>query len=150
MEQKYREAVHALMQTDKLHRTLLEKRINSLGIHRSQHIMLMVLSNFSAAVKQADLAEKLGISNAAAAVTIKKLENSGYIERLTNDGDRRANIVQITSAGKAVVEESKMIFDSVERVMTSGITRTELAGFLAATEKMQINLKEALKNEKMV
>ncbi len=145
MEQQYREAVRTLMQTDKLHRTLLEKRIASLGIHRSQHIMLMVLSNFSATVKQADLAEKLGISNAAAAVTIKKLENGGYIERLSDNGDKRANIVQITSAGKAVVEESKMIFDSVERVMTSGITRTELAGFLAATEKMQINLKEALK-----
>lgn len=150
MEGKYDKAVQAMMQTDKLHRGLVEKRINSLGIHRSQHIMLMRLSGFSGPVNQVELAQSLKISKVAAAATLKKLEKGGYIRRVSSETDRRANIVEITPSGKSVVEESERIFKSIAAVMTSGITKTELAGFLASLEKMQINLKEALKNEKMV
>ena len=52
---KRHQAVYTFMQTDKMHRKLCEKKIGSLGIHRSQHIMLMVLSHFDRGVTQKEL-----------------------------------------------------------------------------------------------
>lgn len=150
MKEKYHHAVNALMQTDKLHRMICEKRIGTLGIHRSQHIMLMSLEAFGRPATQSEIAQRLGISTAAVAVTVKKLEAGGYITRTSDESDQRSNIVSLTENGQKIIEESKRIFEGIEQQMTSGITRTELDGFLAAVKKMETNIKEALNSEKMV
>ena len=68
-----REVCGMFMKTDRLHRKAFEGLVSRLGIHRSQHIMLMHLAKDEGTSQKA-LAEHLQISDAAVAVTIKKLE----------------------------------------------------------------------------
>ena len=58
----------------KLHNALVENKISNLGLHRSQHQMLLTIK-YNDHICQKDLAGHLEISPAAAAVTLKKLES---------------------------------------------------------------------------
>lgn len=144
-EEKYRQAVELFMQTDKLHRKVVEKHISGLGIHRSQHVMLMTLARFDRAVSQKELAAKLQISTAAAAVSLRKLESGGYIARISSKEDLRYNEVTITKKGLDIVNRSEEIFKSIDKIMTDRIDDEELSGFIATVTKMKTNLKEAEK-----
>lgn len=138
---KRHQAVFAFIQTDKMHRKLCEKKIGGLGIHRSQHIMLMVLSRFNRSVTQKELSGELNISAAAAAVSLRKLEAAGYIKRASSGGDKRCNEVKISEKGKTIVRRSREIFDSIDTLMTLGVSDDELSEFIATVKKMEANLK---------
>lgn len=140
LKDKRQLAVMSFMRTDMLHKKVCEKRTAKLGIHRSQHMMLMRLSRFNRAVTQKELASELSISAAAAAVTIKKLEDAGLIAR-TAGGDRRCNEVVITKKGSEIVEQSKRIFEEINSRMTDGVSDEELESFIETINKMQDNLK---------
>ena len=137
---KRHQAVFEFMQTDKMHRKLCEKKIGGLGIHRSQHIMLMVLSRFDRSVTQKDISQELNISAAAAAVSLRKLEAAGYIGRVSSGGDKRCNEVKITEKGKTIVRKSRDIFESIDSVMTRGVSDEELDAFIRTVRKMEANL----------
>ena len=47
-----------------------------------------------------------GVSGATMAVSLKKLEKGGYINRLVDQHDNRCNQICITEKGREVVEES--------------------------------------------
>ncbi len=141
----YHEAVGLFMCTDRLHKKIAEKRLEEIKLHRSQHIMLMHLSRFGRTVSQKELAESLSITPAAAAVSVKKLIDGGYIERKTSDKDARYNDVSITEKGEAVVKRSREIFNSIDEDMVSGISEEELIAFIEILKKMTENLKGDIK-----
>ena len=74
--------IHAFISADILHRRSIEKWATDAGMHRSQHRMLMYLNKCENTPAQKDLANHFDISPAAVAVTLKKLESDGYIERV--------------------------------------------------------------------
>lgn len=138
----YHEAVGLFMCTDRLHKKVVEKRLEEIKLHRSQHVMLMHLHRFGKAVSQKELAESLSITPAAAAVSVKKLIDGGYIERKTSDKDARYNDVTITEKGRNVVMRSREIFDSIDKDMVEGVAEEELIAFIGTLKKMKENLIE--------
>ena len=64
--------------TDRMHRRLFENRTAVMGVHRSQHRILMYLAKRNEAPAQKEIAEQFDVSPAAVAVTLKKLEDAGY------------------------------------------------------------------------
>ena len=73
--------IQAFIKADIMHRRAIEQWATDAGMHRSQHRMLMYLTRCKGTPSQKDLAKHFDISPAAVAVTLKKLENDGYIER---------------------------------------------------------------------
>jgi len=47
------------------------------------------------------IASRLGITKGALSQTVKKLEVKGYLERYTEDGDKKTTYLRLTEAGKA-------------------------------------------------
>ncbi len=135
-----RDLVRTLIHTDKLHRNLVEKRMAKLGLHRSQHIMLLCIMGFDSPPTQKDIAETLGLSAATVAVTIKKLECSEFIAKVRSDGDSRCNHITITEKGKNILETAREIFDNIDNTTFSGISDDELDVFVSVFEKMTRNL----------
>lgn len=77
----------------------IDRKVKDTGVYRSQHRILMMLGahpDFT----QTMLAEKLEVSPAAVAVSLKKLEKSGHISRACDELDNRMNRVVITEKGK--------------------------------------------------
>ena len=135
------ELVRLFIRTDKLHRSLIEQRVQDLNLHRSQHIMLSSILSFESPPTQKQLAQKLDISAATVAVTVKKLEQAAFIEKSTDEGDSRCNKIIITNSGKDILMKARKIFEEVDHSMFEGLSENELEIFVQCLEKLQENLK---------
>lgn len=133
-------AIRLLLRVVHRHHACVERRIGDLSIHHSQHRMLMHLAMCTHMPSQKELAEALGISPAAVATALKRLEKEGYIARTMQGEDNRRNEIRITELGRAKVVESREIFESVDRAMFEGLTEEELCVLSRAIRKMDENL----------
>ena len=122
------------------HRKTVEKRICSLGIHPSQHHFLMYIAK-NGACTQNSIAEAMEVSAATVAVSLKKLEKGGYIEKQISQSDSRSNLIALTDKGVDVVEQSKEMFEQVDRGMFASITEEEQQQFHNFMERVISNLK---------
>ena len=101
--------------------------------------MLMHLAKYSG-ISQTELAEHLEISTAAVAVTIKKLESGGYIEKKAAEKDSRYNSIVITERGREIISASEKYFSEIDGAMLEGIPQEMLETFVRCLEIMQNNL----------
>ncbi|MBQ8408246.1 MAG: winged helix-turn-helix transcriptional regulator [Clostridia bacterium] len=135
--------IHSFISADILHRRVIEQWACDAGMHRSQHRMLMYLSKCETIPSQKDLAKHFDISPAAVAVTLKKLESDGYIERgkCTERTDSRYNEIKITERGRDAAMQSRKYFQHVDGEALRDFSAEELALFMSLLERMQENLK---------
>jgi len=140
-ESRNRRAIHLLIQTNHMHRRIIEERTQNTELHLSQHRMLMHISKFENIPSQKDLATHFGISSAAVATSLKKLEADGYIEReRAKGGDTRQNNIRITEKGLDEIHASREYFDFVDNTMFSGFTDEEISTLIDLIEKANKNL----------
>ena len=130
-----------LIFVSQLHHRMLEKLVGATGLHRAQHRMLMTLADHEFE-SQSALANMLEISTATVAVSLKKLERDGYIQKKVKEGDSRANFIQLTERGKKVVESSREIFESMDKKAVRGLTDEELVLLRTFLGRMYENLSE--------
>ncbi|MBQ9134122.1 MAG: MarR family transcriptional regulator [Clostridia bacterium] len=142
--------IQKLITTMRKHRHIFDKMREQTGLGRSAHRMLMILSDTGGDLSQTYLAEKLEISTAAVAVTLKKMETDGYILRETNAADSRFNSIALTESGKKIVEMSKKFFDRIDTSVFDGFDPQEMAQFNSYMDRIQANvrsLEETVNNE---
>lgn len=138
---------YKMIQVDRLHRSIFEKMHSAFGIHRSQHRLLMYISRKDVCPSQKDIAEHFDISPAAVAVSLKKLEDSGYIVRESLENDNRFNRITLTEKGKKVVEKSEDFFAESDFAMFSDFTEKDYENLTDCLEKMMRGLKSFSEKE---
>ena len=126
MNERFHRISHMQRHIGRMQHRIIEARVRSLGIHPSQHFLLMRLSDMGRFPSQAQIAEELDISPASVARTLKQLEAGGYIERCGSDVDGRRNEIAISCKGVEMVQRSKEIFDGLEAVSYAGFSEEEL------------------------
>lgn len=131
-----RSMIHIMQQ----HRQMMENKLEKTGVYQSQHRMLMHLSK-NEYDSQKDIARAMHISTATVAVTLKKLEKGGYIEKEIDETDNRNNHIRITTKGKKVVIESESIFERMDEGMFEGFSSQELNQYKQYLERISNNLK---------
>lgn len=136
-----RSPVELILRVSRTHKRIVDRRIAELGIHGGQHHMLMMLSHMGQMPAQNELARRMDISPASAANMLKRLESGGYIARSVRMTDGRCNEVMITEKGNRVVEQSKRIFEDVDRRMFESFDQGELEQLRAALERVHGNLR---------
>ena len=136
-----KEIIGVLMFTMRLHHKVVEKYVSALGIHHGQHRLLMRLTK-QEWKSQKELADSMEISTATVAVSLKKLEQGGYITREVVSDDNRYNQLEITNKGREVVKESCKIFEHIDNTMFKGFTEEEKEEFYRLVKKMNQNLTE--------
>ena len=137
-----------LMRTMRLHRRVIEGRIQSLGIHPSHHFVLMQLSRSGPMASQSQIAEMMDVSPASVARTVKNLDEGGYIRRADSRTDGRRNEITITPKGEEVVEASRELFRSVDEAAYEGFSGEELAQLEQLISKVIRNLSALEQAEK--
>ncbi len=138
---KLAEAVDMMLRTDRMHKCLIDAKVRDIGIHRTQHRILMHLARHGKLPSQKELAEHLDITPAAVTGALKKIEQDGYIER-TLGKDTRFNEIKITEKGREIVEKTKNLFSETDRSLFRGFTPEELDSYIGFLEKMQNNMKK--------
>ena len=154
-EEKISSAVNIMIKTDRMHKHLLDSGVSKIGLHRTQHRVLMHIARHGKLLSQKSLAEHIGITPAAITGVLKKLEKDGYIERVQGD-DNRYNEVKVTELGKKIVEDSFKIFSQLDTSLFEGFSDAELDGYISCLEKIQKNIRKRIEGtedhtgEKMV
>ncbi len=146
-ENKIFTAVNMMMQTDKMHRCLLESKVKDFGMHITCHRVLMHLARYEKLFSQKELADRLSITPAAVTGILKRLEAEKYIERRPSS-DNRYNEISITDKGRDVVEHTKQTFGSADRALFEDFSDEELEVYVRCLEKMQNNIKKQLSEER--
>ncbi|MBE6681443.1 MAG: MarR family transcriptional regulator [Ruminococcaceae bacterium] len=140
-KERARSTFYKMIQVDRLHRSIFEKMHSAFGIHRSQHRLLMYISRRDVCPSQKDIAEHFGISSAAVAVSLKKLEESGYISRESLEKDNRYNSIVLTNKGKELVEKSEEFFTRSDFAMFENFTEDDYKNLTECLEKMNQGLR---------
>ena len=136
-----RRTIHTFMHTDRLHRAAIERALAGLGLHRTQHRVLLYLAHHGGTGTQRAIAEEFEVSPAAVAVTLRKLEAAGYLCRRTAECDSRCKEVTLTEAGQDILARSYDAFSAVDLSMFAALTEEELALFSSLLLRVQEGLR---------
>jgi DNA-binding MarR family transcriptional regulator len=121
------------------HRKIVDYLLQDTGVYSAQHQILMELSRNQFA-SQKEIADKMNVSSATIAVSLKKLEKGGYISKEIDDADNRLNQITLTDKGKYVVEQSRKIFKSTDLRVFDGFDQKELEELSRLLAKLNKNL----------
>ena len=136
-------AVDMMIRTDHMHRCLIDTRAKDIGMHRTQHRILMHLAIHEHLRSQKALAEHFDITPAAVTGALKKIEGGGYIERALGE-DNRYNEISITEKGRELVNLTREVFSATDSALFDGFDEEELEVYISCLEKLQKNIKRQL------
>jgi len=139
-ESKYTSLVKKTIVANKLHKQAIETLVDSTGISRNRHHILMLIARRGKLTSQKEMAEHLGITQAAVTLALSKLEKDGLILR-TSGADSRYNEITITDEGKRIVDRSREHFMKIDECVFSGFSEDELMLYEALITRIQDNLK---------
>lgn len=137
--------IHQLINFAMKHRRIMQNYLDETGVYQAQHRLLMEISR-NPNISQNEIAKIMDVSAATIAVSLKKLEKGGYINKVMDEEDNRLNKITVTEKGNRVVEQSKRIFESTDRKVFEGFTQEEKSTLSSLLQKLENNL-DRMENE---
>ena len=119
-----RKLVHELISISVIHRCRITKSAHKVGLYFGQPMILEYVIEHDSCT-QKEIAKAMHISPASAAVTLKRIEKSGLIVRVTDKNDSRKNHISVTEKGRNALEEFRKICDATDEEMFRGFSTEE-------------------------
>lgn len=110
---------------------LLVKQVRNGEISRTEGEVLAILSGGPRRITE--LAELVGVAQPTMTLLIKRLEESGWVEREGLLEDGRVVLVNITEAGRVVLEAFRARFLAAVRIDLEQLSDDELAALASST-----------------
>ncbi|HPE16225.1 MAG TPA: MarR family winged helix-turn-helix transcriptional regulator [Oscillospiraceae bacterium] len=129
---------------DHAHHTAIRARLAEAGLTEIGHPWMLGLlwrSGTGEVPSQRVLADRIGISPAAVANSLKSLELRGLVRREADEHDGRRNRVTITEEGRAAVRRCQSVFLEVDEAMYAGFSDAELRELDGYLARMMENLR---------
>lgn len=116
-------------------------KLENIDMHPRQFPMLRLLFEYPG-LSQREIAEKLNIKPPTVAVSIKRLEKAGYVERNQDENNQRISRIYITDAGTQVMELGKKIIGEEEQMLLQDFTPEERALIREYLQRIKKNLSQ--------
>jgi DNA-binding MarR family transcriptional regulator len=114
--------------------TELTARLEHLGLTpRAQCVLMKALEGEQSQIR---LAERCGLDKTTMVVTVDELEKAGLAERRPSPTDRRARIVAVTDAGKALAEEGDALVQGIYADVLGSLPEHERTVFASALMRL--------------
>jgi DNA-binding MarR family transcriptional regulator len=125
------EAYASLCRTGEALLAELDRRIwLTAGIPQAGATALAVIDGAGAPLTPSQVSDRVLVASATMTATLDLLERRGWIRRIPNPGDRRSVLIEITSDGRAVVDQLLPGIRTIERSILSALTPDERAHLL--------------------
>ena len=135
-----------IMATARAIRQSYDQRFNDLDLNLSEASVLAYVAEHGA-LTQTQIAISLGLGRAATGALIDVLEDRALVPRQTDPDDRRVWLVEITIAGKELLEEVYVRDQILRKQLRNGITRQERQQLAAVLVRLGNNLASVLAEE---
>ncbi|WP_084510758.1 MarR family winged helix-turn-helix transcriptional regulator [Nocardia lijiangensis] len=130
---------HAIFRVARLHRMIAGQLLRRVGLHLGQEIVMMHLWE-TGPQRQTDLVRMLDSDAATMARSIKRLENAGFVRRRPCPDDKRAAIVEPTTASHALRRQVERIWAELEDATTGDLTPQQQAEALRILQNIEDSL----------
>ena len=124
-----------------LRRNLLQKRAASAGLHAGQLPLLESLMAHPGCTQQ-ELAGMLRVTPASIALSTKRLQKAGWVEKRVDEDNRRRNCLYATAEGAARATEHRRCLDTVDGEMLAGFSEVDRRTLAALLDRMIENIGE--------
>lgn len=113
--------------------------LSETGIHPKQMPLLMQLSR-KEGMSQKEISANLHISAPTVAVSMKRLEKSGLIERKSDEQDQRRIRIYLTERGRELIEKAQRQVEKSEKIIFKGFSESERCLMKRFFDQMIVNL----------
>jgi DNA-binding MarR family transcriptional regulator len=96
----------------------------------------LLLIEASPNAHQSTLAEALHVKPPNMAVLLARLEQDGLIRRVDDPANRRANMLRLTPAGRALLRRARKLEEELEGRLSAGLDARERAALIAALRRI--------------
>ena len=126
----------------RLHMQNIAGVTENFGLYPGQTRILNTIAEMDGST-QKELAEQLNISPASMAVSIKRMQKTGIVEKAADAQDLRNNRIFITEKGRRIQTESLPEFIAFDNQLLKGFGQEEISRLDGYLARIQANLKEA-------
>lgn len=126
-------------------RVFSERKLLKLNIGFPEQVILMVLS-LNDNVNQEYLSNYFNIDKGTIAKTVAKLEEKSLITKLKNSGNKRENIISLSSNGQKIIEDMRNVLEEWNNKIYEDVNENEKILFEKVLKKMTENSKKLFKN----
>lgn len=134
-----RDLIVSIEKLKHIRRICMHNAASKLPIYHGQLPMLEYIYRHDGCT-QAELAEKLMITPASAAMSTKRLEKSGYITKCSDENNLRKNNLSVTQEGIEICLKCREAFDEVDGKMLKGFSEEEMEICCNLISRMICNL----------
>lgn len=115
---------HLLAQVARLVGARMRTKVEGIGLHRAQVLVLFQLWHDDG-MAQSALAQILRITPATATSTLQRMERDGWIERRRDLQDQRVVRVYLTPKARALQSEVRASMEELDAELTAALSREE-------------------------
>lgn len=133
---------YSMDQSIRTYRMFAQKRLkdNGLKITIDQWLVLKTI-NENPDIAQNELADMVFKDNASVTRIIELLVKSDYLERQTDQNDRRKSVLKITKLGSKTIEKVYQVVQENRKIALTGINQAELEIVDRVLKKISRNCK---------
>ncbi len=121
-------------------RNLMNEELRAVGQSQARWGILYWITVFGDTVNQTELADRIGVEQPTLGRVLRDLESEGLITRSTGDGDRRAKVIQLTSAATPLMRQINRIQTAVRKRLLDGIPPKDLEMCMAVFARILSNI----------
>lgn len=144
LEQPLRDVRHELtlniVRTANLMAIEGERLFRRYGLTEAQFNALFALKYKTRAWSQSDLGKRLVVTRASITSLLDKLEAKGLVRRMPVPGNRRSYHVELTSAGRRLVDEVEPVYRANIHKVTRGFSEAYCRELISALERVRAEI----------
>lgn len=122
------------------HRVVVQEYLDQLGLYIGQPRFLFALSR-NPGMSQGELTKELSLSKETVSVTVRRLEQAGYVRRVVSDNDKRLRLLYLSEKGENLMPELTENFNEINERMFSQLNASEQIILKSLYEKMIVGIK---------
>lgn len=130
---------HTLSRVARLHRIAAGRLLKAAGIYPGQEFVMMYLWD-TGPVRQSELIKAVDLDPSTVTKMLQRLEQTGHVRRSPDPADRRAVLVEATSASCSLLAEVKAAWCDLEEHTLAGLGADERAELARLLGKVEANL----------
>lgn len=122
-------------------RILFQKVASDAGLYLGQlPIMEYVIKH--SGCSQVEIADTLQLSPASVAISTKRLQKAGMIDKEIDNADLRSKKLTVTNKGNRMAENCRELFDSIDRRLFASFSESELVQLKDYLDRLIANISD--------
>lgn len=125
-----------LVLLSRLYRRELDQALRAHGLSEAMAQPIRYLARMGDGTRQGELATAMNLEGPSLVRVLDQLAAAGLVERVEAQDDRRARLVRLTGAGRALHAELRAKLEPLRREIFAGIAEAELEGAMRVMESL--------------